>query len=118
MPGTLFKRALDRSEQGFSAVESTARLCRTSLTATAIRYAELTDDAVAVVVSTGKSIDYCFLSEIMKSLPEITWLRKGTPIPQGAATAEFNADPARVANADRTEADIDIMDWIGGTPVR
>ncbi len=39
--------------------ESMANLCRTSLTATAIRYAELTDDTVAVVISTASTIDYC-----------------------------------------------------------
>ena len=115
MPGTLFSRALSRAGQGLAAVESTAGLCRTSLTATAIRYAELTDDAVAVVMSTGKTIDYCFLSDTIKSLPQLTWLRKGTPVPVQTATAKFNADPGRIANADRTEADIDIMDWLGGT---
>ena len=39
--------------------ESMANLCRTSLTATAIRYAALTDDAVAVVISTASTIGYC-----------------------------------------------------------
>ena len=115
MPRALFSRALSRAGQGLVAVESVAGLCRTSLTATAIRYAELTDDAVAIIISTGKTIDYCFLSDTIKSLPELTWLRKGTPIPKATETAKFNADPVRVANADRTEVDIDIMDWLGGT---
>lgn len=114
MPGTLFSRALSRGGQGLAAIESAANLCRTSLTASAIRYAELTDDAVAVIMSTGRTIDYCFLSDTIKSLPQLTWLCKGTPVPTATATAKFNADPARVANADRTEADIDIMDWLGG----
>ena len=115
MPRALFSRALSCAGQGLVAVESVAGLCRTSLTATAIRYAELTDDAVAIIISTGKTIDYCFLSDTIKSLPELTWLRKGTPIPKATATAKFNADPGRVANTDRTEVDIDIMDWLGGT---
>lgn len=115
MPGTLFIRALGRCGQGLAAAEEMASLCCTSLTATAIRYAELTDDAVAVVMSTGKFIDYCFLSDTIKSLPQLTWLRKGSPIPPGTATAQFNADPWRIANADCIEANIDIMDWLGGT---
>ena len=113
MPSILFSRALNRTRQGLAAVEATARLCRTSLTTTAIRYAELTDDAVAVVISTGKTIEFCFLSDTIKSLPQLTWLRKGTPVAAGTATVKFNADSGRVANADRTEADIDIMDWLG-----
>jgi len=115
MPDHLFRRALSRAGQGLAAVESVAGLCRTSLTATAIRYAELTDDAAAVVVSTGKTIDYCFLSDAIKSLPQLTWLRKDTPVPQETATARFNADPDRVANADRAATDADVMDWLGGT---
>lgn len=115
MPVNLFRKALGKHEPGFAAVESVAGLCRTSLTATAIRYAELTDDAVAVVVSTGPAIDYCCLSDTMKSLPQLTWLRKGSLVPRGTATARLNGDPKRVAGADRAEAEIDIMDWLGGT---
>lgn len=115
MPANLFRKALGKHEPGAGAVESMASLCRTSLTATAIRYAELSEDAVAVIVSTGKTIDYCCLSDTMKSLPQLTWLRKGSPVPRGTATAHLNDDPARVAGADRAEAEIDIMDWLGGS---
>ncbi len=114
MPAAPFRSALTKHNPGFAAVESMANLCRTSLTATAIRYAELTDDAVAVIMSTGTKIDYCCLSDMIKSLRELTWLRKGSPVPAGTATAQLNADARRVAQADRTEAEIDIMDWLGG----
>jgi hypothetical protein len=115
MPSDPFKRALARRDAGLETIESLATFCKTSLTATAIRYAELTPDAVAVVISTGPTIDFCFLSETMKSLPQLAWLRKGTPLPRGTATAQLNADARRVAEGDRAEADIDIMDWLGGT---
>lgn len=114
MPSGLFRRALGKHNPGLAAVESVAGLCRTSLTATAIRYAELCEDAVAVIISTGPTIDYCCLSDLMKSLPQLTWLRKGTPVPRGTATASFNADPSRIAGAERTDTDIDIVDWLGG----
>ena len=115
MPLNLFCQALVDHEPGVATVEPVARLCGTSLTATAIRYAELTDDAVAVVVSTGPTIDYCCLSATLKSLPQITWLRKGSPVPLGTATAWLNSDPGRIARSHRAEADIDIMDWLDGT---
>ncbi len=115
MPAKLFRRALGKNEPGLADIESVADLCRTSLTATAIRYAELSEDAVAVVVSTGATIDYCCLSDTMKSLPQLTWLRKGLPVPRGTATAKLSAHPDRIARADRAEADIDIMDWLGGS---
>jgi len=58
-----------------------AGLCRTSLTATGIRCAELSPDALAVIISTGSVVDFCFLSDAMKSLPQLSWVRKGTAVP-------------------------------------
>jgi hypothetical protein len=115
MPAGSFRSAARTHAPGIAAVEALAALCRTSLPATAIRYAELTEDAVAIVVSTGATIDYCFLSETIKSLPQLTWLRRGMPIPRDTATARFNASPDRVAATERFEAELDIMDWLGGT---
>ena len=114
MPARMFRKALGRQGAGLAAVESVKGLCRTSLTATAIRYAELCEHAVAVIVSTGSKIDYCCLSETMKSLPQLTWLKKGTPVPVGTATAHFNADASNVAHAARQTAELDIQDWLGG----
>ena len=94
MPSVPFKCALARHDPGLEIVESLAALCRTSLTATAIRYAELTDDAVAIIISTGPVIDFCFLSNTIKSLPQLAWLRKGTPVPRGSATDLLNVNPA------------------------
>lgn len=114
MPSQLFRRAIGRQDAGFAAIEGLSTLCRTSRTATAIRYAELCEDAVAVIVSTGSTIDYCCLSETMKSLKDISWLKRGSPVPRNTATARFNADPKRIARAERADAEIDIMDWFGG----
>ncbi len=114
MPSGPFKKELGRRKPGFDTVEHLAGRCKTSLTATAIRFAELSDDAVAVIISTGQVIDYCILSERMKSLRDLSWLRKGSPVPRNTETARLNANPRRVANAERAEADIDVMDWLGG----
>ncbi|RCX27985.1 ImmA/IrrE family metallo-endopeptidase [Thioalbus denitrificans] len=114
MPATLFRRALGKHNPGFDVVKSVAATCRTSLTATALRYAELTEDAVAVILSTGQTIDFCRLSGTMKSLREITWLKKGMAVPRRTVTARLNADPARVRSADRDEEEIDICEWLGG----
>jgi hypothetical protein len=115
MPSGPFKRALGRHHASLLAIESVAGLCETSLTATAIRYAELTEDALAIVISTGPTIDFCFMSDTIKSLPQLSWLRKGTPIPQGTVTAKLNANPRRVADGERDDGDIDVMDWLGGS---
>ena len=114
MPSKPFKRECNRESPGLAAVESLAACCKTSLTATASRFAELTDDAVAVVISTGRVVDYCILSDRMKSLRDITWLRKGTPVPHRTQTSSFNADTQRVSRAERVQAEVDVMDWLGG----
>jgi Zn-dependent peptidase ImmA (M78 family) len=69
MPSAPFKRALTPKDPGFETVESLATLCKTSLTATTVHYAELTEDAVTTVISAGLTVDFCFLSDTMKSLP-------------------------------------------------
>jgi len=115
MPKGPFRRAIGRCDPGLEIIEAMARDCLTSLTATAIRYAELTDDAVGIIISTGQTIDYCFLSEAMKSLPQLRWPRKGSSVPKGTETAKLNADSDRVLMADRAENEIDVMDWLGGT---
>ena len=55
MPKLLFKPECTKCGQGLDAVEALADLCATSLTATAIRFAKLCDEPVAVVCSRGGS---------------------------------------------------------------
>jgi len=114
MPEDLFKVALKRRDSDLAAIEHMASICKTSLTATAIRVSELAADAIAVVISTGPSIDYCVISGAMKTLPQLNWLRKGSPVPRGTETASFNADPKRIQSGERTTTEIDVRDWLGG----
>jgi hypothetical protein len=114
MPTGLFRRALNRLDPGLATVERMAGLCRASLTATAIRCAEVSENAIAIIISTGPVIDFCFLSESMKSLPKLNWIRKGTPVPCGTATAALNAKPARVLAGDRVTGGVGSTDWLGG----
>lgn len=115
MPAKLFRRLIGQRTLGLSDIESAAEACKTSLTATAIRYVELTDDAIAVIVSTGSTIDYCIMSEAMKSLRDLTWFKRGSSVPLNTKTARFNADPSRVLRGERVSEEIDILDWLGGT---
>lgn len=114
MPAGPFRRLMRRGSLGLADIELAAETCKTSLTATANRYVELTDDAVAIIISTGRVIDYCIMSEAMKSLPELSWLKRGTPVPSNTETARFNADPSRVQRAERADDEIDVLDWLGG----
>lgn len=114
MPRHLFFPALERAGQGLAAVDSLAALCKTSLHATAIRYAQCTRDMVAVVVSTDSHIDHCFMSEALKGVDGIDWLRKRDLLPRCSATYAFNQDAANVRAARRVEETSNLQDWFGG----
>jgi len=114
MPEAPFRAAMDGLEHGLAAIESLADTCLTSRTATAIRYAELTRKAVAVIVSTSDTIDYCFMSDAMKTLPKLVWLRKGTKLPR-TATSTLAARPEDVRGGARVTDEVDVREWLGGT---
>jgi IrrE N-terminal-like domain len=92
MPGQLFRSAMRRAGEGLGAIVHLAGLCQTSLTATAIRFTECTSDPVAIVVSTGGRIDYCFMSDALREVEGIDWIRKRQFVPSGTATFAFNRD--------------------------
>ena len=114
MPERPFRNEMNRHESGFACIEALRKACETSLTATAIRYANLTQDGVAVLLSSGSTIDCCFLSDGLKKAQGINWVRKGTPVPTGTATAAFNALPENVRLAKRESAEGQLHDWMGG----
>ncbi len=114
MPDPMFTTALHRADDGLKAIESLANLCRTSLTATAIRYAQKTTAPVAIVMSTGDRIDYCFMSKAMQEFADLTWPRKGESLPRDVATELFNRDPRNIAEARRYQAEEDLQRWFGG----
>ena len=107
MPEKLFTKAIDKAGQGFDAIQSLAALCKTSITATAIRFARYTDDPVAVIVSNRDRVEYCFLSERLKEVNGLEWLKKGDPIaarPQPQALMRIpstSAKPGRTTGAAR-----------------
>lgn len=114
MPKHLFKDAIAKAGQGLEAIEYLSNLCGTSLTATAIRYAKLCDDDVAVVCSTGSKIDFAFMSDSLRARPNLTWIRKGTGLTANCPTARFNNNAENVLSGRRTSDTADLGDWFTG----
>jgi hypothetical protein len=114
MPRHLFGAALAKAGKGLAAVESLAELCQTSRHATAIRFAQCSPDPVAIVVSTGNQIDHCFMSDELRTLDDIDWLRKRGALPRGTVTFEFNKDDAKVRSGTRADGTSTLQDWFGG----
>jgi len=115
MPRQMFSAALRRTGDGLAAIEHLAGICKTSLTATAIRYAQCIRDPVAIVVSSGGTIDYCFMSDALKEYDGIDWIRKRQTVPRTTSTFAFSSDPDKVRRADRIEETSDLQTWFGGS---
>jgi hypothetical protein len=116
MPEKLFSDAIDDAGQGFPAVKSLASLCNTSITSTAIRFMNFTDDPMAVIVSSKDRVEYCFLSERLKDLRGLEWLKKGDLIAPRSATAKFNKDSANISEARQSDGCCWLDEWFDGAP--
>lgn len=115
MPRHLFFPALEKAGSGLAAIENLARLCKTSLHATAIRYTQCTRDPLAIVISRGGTIDHCFISDAIKNVGGIDWLRKKEGVPRDTATFAFNKVPANVLHGFRIEETANLQHWFGGS---
>lgn len=115
MPKSLFRMEAAKLKAGLDAVVRLADKCQTSLVATAIRYAQLSDDAIAAIVSEGAEVLYCFLSDRMKTLDGIDWIKRGNPVPDETATSTLNSNPRKISNGGRESSEVDIRDWLGGS---
>ncbi|MDA9433533.1 ImmA/IrrE family metallo-endopeptidase [Bradyrhizobium sp. CCBAU 51627] len=116
MPARLFTRAMETAGDGLDAIEHLKTRCETSLTATAIRYQQLTDEAVAIIQSREHRIEFCFMSDQFLSLKPGRWPRKGDPIPRRSETHKLNAAPDRILRAERLNEEAHATDWFGAFP--
>jgi hypothetical protein len=101
---------------GLSAVEAVANTFLTSLSAAAIRYATLTDDAAVVVLSFDGTIEWIAFSP---RCDEHWWARrrlKGEWVPRKSATGRLAADAGRIAKNDRASDRGILSDWFDKAP--
>jgi hypothetical protein len=85
MPEDLFRTAIRETTIGLSAIKHLSEKFNTSLTSTAIRYAKLSPDPVAIVVSSEERIRYCFASPCMKTI-RADWIERATKVPAASET--------------------------------
>lgn len=116
MPQDLFLTALRESGVGFPAIMLLASKCKTSITATAIRFAQFAEDPVAVIMSSHNRINWCFMSSVLASVKGLRWPRKGSMLPTNTATASFNRDSTNVLSAKQIEAWSRLDNWFDKAP--
>ncbi len=113
MPEGAFRSAMRGSGTGMRVIERLSALAETSLPATAFRYHELTKEAVAVILSTGSVVDVCFCSDSFKDFKP-SFIKKGSPVPHGTLTRQFNDDESKVLGGTSEEDQTNFSDWFGG----
>ncbi|HUF72860.1 MAG TPA: ImmA/IrrE family metallo-endopeptidase [Gammaproteobacteria bacterium] len=115
MPRWLFDEALRTAGEGLDAVVNLSAQCETSLIATAIRMTQRSRATFAIVVSQGRQVDYCFMSDPLREHDAIEWIRKGTLLPANSATLKLNGDTSKVESNERVGQDSNMQDWFGDT---
>jgi hypothetical protein len=111
MPSHLFNAEAGKFSDGVTAIEKLAERCQTSLTASAIRYAELTDAAIAIVISTGPTVNYCFASRSMRGIRGYKHPVKGSVLPRDSLTRIFNQTEDNILSAERDDDSADLIAW-------
>ena len=111
MPGYLFDNAMNKVQNGLKAVDFLSTECETSFTATAIRYAQRTPDPLAIIVSEGQVIKYCFMSAELREVKGLSWIKKGTRLSSGTVTSCFNKVEKNILNGNRSEGESTLLDW-------
>ena len=114
MPETLVRNILSCEQDGLAAIKAVQRQAQASLTASAIRYANLTEIAAAVIVSHNSTVDYCFMSEVMKESRPEEWPKKGAQVPFDTVTRAV-VDLPQQQRVHVKSDEIDITQWLGGT---
>lgn len=114
MPGFLFADACKTVAEGLDGIQTLADRCLTSLTATAIRYTYFTGIPAAVVQSVGDRIQWCFMSDALREVPNVDWIRANQPIPRRTKTWSFNQVHGNVASGRRADGTTDLSTWFGG----
>lgn len=114
MPEPLFAKAMENAGNGLNAIRHLADVCKTSLTATAIRYAELSEYPIAVIISSGKCIEFAVISEALEEVNGIHHFQSGEAVPPGTATAKIlskiNGD-----TQEQLDESGDLQDWFEET---
>lgn len=116
MPESLFRQEIPKAGEGFAAIEYLSQTFNTSITATAIRYCTFAEDAVVVIMSSDKKVEWSFMSPTLSDLPNIEWIKKSSLVPQNSYTYDFNKNKANVKNAKKVEGWTNLSVWLEDAP--
>ncbi|MBT4289315.1 MAG: ImmA/IrrE family metallo-endopeptidase [Deltaproteobacteria bacterium] len=115
MPRFLFVPAMNRKRLGLEAIKELASLCLTSLTATAIRYCNLSETPTAIIVSSENTVDYCILSEDLKEVCS-PWNINGRGVLPQITTSRHHRSSDAILNGTEIKGSCQLIDWFDDAP--
>jgi hypothetical protein len=89
MPWRLIEPIIGANVGGFATIKAIAEACESSLLASAIRYTQVTQECVAVVVSHLGIVEFMTASNSFRQISSIDWLHKRDSLPANVPSGEF-----------------------------
>jgi Zn-dependent peptidase ImmA (M78 family) len=118
MPWCLIDPLIRANGGGFSTIKAIAEGSESSLLASAIRYAEVTKECVAVVVSHVGAVEFMTASASFKQIRGLDWLRKSDSLPVGVPTRRYSTESDWIRSCQVAEEGCRLFQWFPGTDDR
>ncbi|MEM9284043.1 MAG: ImmA/IrrE family metallo-endopeptidase [Verrucomicrobiota bacterium] len=116
MPWKLIQPMVNGREKGFAAVKSLSEQCESSLIAASIRYAAVTQESVAVIVSNRGMVEFMTASESFRQIHGIEWYKRGDILPPKVPSARLAANESWIAECKICEEGARLSDWFSESP--
>ena len=114
MPRHLCAGLVSRSKDGMAAVLSLAKTCETSLTAAALRYAEIGHKPAGVVQCLNGKVEFCAVYSLRAHVGWASPLSRNSKVPSGSATARLAAEPEAIRACLEDSENSEATDWFSG----
>jgi Zn-dependent peptidase ImmA (M78 family) len=116
VPTTMARAVLTRARGGLSAVRAIEETFGTSLSCAAVRFANLTRDPVAVILSRGREIEWVSWSTSMQPHAFTRARVKGEWAPPRSVTYALARAPERVLAGEAADGSGLLVEWFDGAP--
>ena len=114
MPWKLIEPVITARKGGFGTIKAIADNCESSLLASAVRYAQVTKECVAVIVSHLGAVEFMTASESFKQISGLDWLRKKDSLPSSAPSTKFSGNRDWIEACNVSEEGVRLSEWFPG----
>ncbi|XMM85554.1 ImmA/IrrE family metallo-endopeptidase [Stenotrophomonas maltophilia] len=114
MPKSLCKPIINKNGDGMAAVRSLAETCNTSLTAAALRYAEIGHLPTGVLQCLNGRVEFCAIYPLQSHVGWAKPLGRNMKVPSDSATQRLADDPDAIRAAMEDSDSAEASDWFFG----